>query len=125
MDLCQYFKEPLDSDGLTAHHNEVQERLVRILASHQSEVQCLKRDIQKTRVALLQQRASASGSNGGASGMDMSGIVESLGQKGHHSASASTGAASDASSSWEAVDENEMAKPTLWVPDHAAPACMR
>ena len=30
--------------------------------------------------------------------------------------------ASDASSSWEAVDEKE-SKPTLWVPDHAAQTC--
>merc|ERR1719295_659114 len=32
--------------------------------------------------------------------------------------------ASEASSSWEAVDEKE-SQPTLWVPDHAAQTCSR
>ena len=42
----------------------------------------------------------------------------------HNSGSSSTGACSDASSTWEAVDEKE-ANPTLWVPDHAVAACMK
>ena len=43
---------------------------------------------------------------------------------GINSGSSSTGACSDASSTWEAVDEKE-ANPTLWVPDHAVAACMK
>merc|ERR1719340_297073 len=43
---------------------------------------------------------------------------------GINSGSSSTGACSDASSIWEAVDEKE-ANPTLWVPDHAVAACMK
>ena len=38
-------------------------------------------------------------------------------------ASGSSTAASETSSTWEAVDERET-KPTLWVPDHAAVECM-
>merc|ERR1711963_45073 len=41
-----------------------------------------------------------------------------------NSGSSSTGACSDASSTWEAVDEKE-ANPTLWIPDHAVAACMK
>merc|ERR1711963_1050960 len=41
-----------------------------------------------------------------------------------NSGSSSTGACSDASSNWEAVDEKE-ANPTLWIPDHAVAACMK
>ena len=63
-DLNQYFKEPIDTDGLTAHHNQVQERLVRIFASHQAEVQALRRDLQCTRVALFKQKSLLSSSRG-------------------------------------------------------------
>ena len=63
-DLNQYFKEPIDTDGLTAHHNQVQERLVRIFASHQAEVQALRRDLQCTRVALFKQKSLFSSSRG-------------------------------------------------------------
>ena len=63
-DLNQYFKEPIDTDGLTAHHNQVQERLVRIFASHQAEVQALRRDLQCTRVALFKHKSLLSSSRG-------------------------------------------------------------
>jgi len=146
-DLNQYFKEPIDTDGLTAHHNEVQERLVRIFATHQAEVQELRRDLQCTRVALFKQKSlfsSSRGCNGSvnaALAFDSDNEILQGGieagkevKNGHHnggpvpaginSGSSSTGACSDASSTWEAVDEKE-ANPTLWVPDHAVAACMK
>lgn len=139
-DLSQYFKEPIDTDGLNAHHNQVQERLVRIFAAHQAEVQALRRDLQCTRVALFKQKMSSRNQNTGA-GSSANGnndellSVEMEAKNGHHhhhhggvnngtSGTSSTGACSDASSTWEAVDEKE-ANPTLWIPDHAVAACMK
>jgi hypothetical protein len=133
-DLSHYFKDPLDTDGLTAHHNEVQERLVRIVATHQAEVQALRRDLHSTRVALLRQRSANNGNGRGNEDLPIVDIdsaaraaAMSVGVNGGaiaHSGSSSTGACSDASSTWEAIDEKE-ANPTLWVPDHAVAACMR
>jgi len=145
-DLNQYFKEPIDTDGLTAHHNQVQERLVRIFASHQAEVQALRRDLQCTRVALFKHKSLLSSSRGCNGSVNaalacnsdheiLQGDIEigkeaKAGHNGathgptHNSGSSSTGACSDASSTWEAVDEKE-ANPTLWVPDHAVAACMK
>ena len=120
-DLSQYFKEPIDTDGLTAHHNQVQERLVRIFASHQAEVQALRRDLQSTRVALLHRQKSSTSSR---AATDELLSVEIEKQAAVNSGSSSTGACSDASSTWEAVDEKE-ANPTLWIPDHAVAACMK
>jgi len=125
----------LDSDGLPAHHNEVQRRLAAIFANHESEVQHLRRDLYLTRIALCRKDgASATARNqtqngdattpghpgnggvyhGGFNGSD--GVTSDLVNGGAQST------ASDASSSWEAVDEKE-SKPTLWVPDHAAQTC--
>lgn len=137
-DLSQYFKEPIDTDGLNAHHNQVQERLVRIFATHQAEVQALRRDLQCTRVALFKQKMSSrnhhqgAGSSGNANDELLSVDMDGKQSHQHHhggpangtSGSSSTGACSDASSTWEAVDEKE-AKPTLWIPDHAVAACMK
>ena len=150
-DLNQYFKEPIDTDGLTAHHNQVQERLVRLFASHQAQVQALQRDLQCTRVALFKQKTLLLSSSRGCNGAAAAGVNAALagssdheilqgdievgkeakaGHNGGHtvpvnnSGSSSTGACSDASSTWEAVDEKE-ANPTLWVPDHAVAACMK
>ena len=123
-DLSQYFKEPIDTDGLTAHHNQVQERLLRIFASHQAEVQALRRDLNSTRVALLRQRSSNPSSRAGDELLSVD--IENSKQANlvMNSGSSSTGACSDASSTWEAVDEKE-ANPTLWIPDHAVAACMK
>ena len=123
-DLSQYFKEPIDTDGLTAHHNQVQERLLRIFASHQAEVQALRRDLHSTRVALLRQRSSNPSSRAGDELLSVD--IENSKQTNlvMNSGSSSTGACSDASSTWEAVDEKE-ANPTLWIPDHAVAACMK
>ena len=146
-DLSQYFKERIDTDGLTAHHNEVQERLMRIFATHQAEVQALRRDLQLQKLALLRQKNLISShgvtNRGGiGSGATTNGAEELLvdidsaaravagmtvGNNGvviNGSGSSSTGACSDASSTWETVDEKE-ANPTLWVPDHAVAACMK
>ena len=125
-DLSQYFKEPIDTDGLTAHHNQVQERLVRIFATHQAEVQALRRDLQSTRVALLRQKSSSSFSRSAGDELLSVEIEASKHTNANaiNSGSSSTGACSDASSTWEAVDEKE-ANPTLWIPDHAVAACMK
>ena len=152
-DLSQYFKERIDTDGLTAHHNEVQERLMRIFATHQAEVLALRRDLQLQKLALLRQKnlisshgivtsrggGAGNGSNGAftTNGADQELIVDidsaaramaagngSNGVVVNGSGSSSTGACSDASSTWETVDEKE-ANPTLWVPDHAVAACMK
>ena len=54
----------LDSDGLPAHHNEVQRRLAAIFANHESEVQHLRRDLYLTRIALCRKDgASATARN--------------------------------------------------------------
>ena len=136
-DLSQYFKEPIDTDGLTAHHNEVQERLMRIFATHQAEVQALRRDLQCTKLALLKQKSINHGtSRTGASDSELLLVdIDSAaracvamtvgnGNGVNCSGSSSTGACSDASSTWEMPDEKE-ANPTLWVPDHAVAACMK
>lgn len=123
-DLSQYFKEPIDTDGLTAHHNQVQERLVRIFATHQAEVQALRRDLQSTRVALLRQKSSSSSSRAGDELLSVEIEASKHTNAAVNSGSSSTGACSDASSTWEAVDEKE-ANPTLWIPDHAVAACMK
>lgn len=138
-DIRLYFEAPLDTDGLAAHHNEVQERLVKIFAAHQTEVQTLRRDLQWTRIALLRQKAALKGDKDDLLGIDndeaaaataaaaaaaAAAVASASGPGAGHSGSSSTGAGSDASSTWEAVDERET-KPTLWVPDHAASACMK
>ena len=138
-DLSLYFKEPIDTDGLTAHHNEVQERLMRIFASHQAEVQALRRDLHCTKLALFRQKSINHGTSrgvvGASNGEDLLLDIDSaaraaimtVGNNGvgvNCSGSSSTGACSDASSTWETVDEKE-ANPTLWVPDHAVAACMK
>jgi myotubularin-related protein 3/4 len=128
-DLSQYFKEPIDSDGLTAHHNQIQERLVRIFASHQAEVQALRRDLTCTRMALFKHRSLSGRVNGAVAAEDLAVDIDAKSMMGQHvingnSGSSSTGACSDASSTWEAIDEKE-AKPTLWIPDHVVGACMK
>ena len=134
-DLSQYFKEPIDTDGLTAHHNEVQERLMRIFATHQAEVQALRRDLQCTKLALLKQKSISNHGTSLKSDSELllvdidsaarACVAMTVGNNGVNcSGSSSTGACSDASSTWEMPDEKE-ANPTLWVPDHAVAACMK
>lgn len=104
------YLEPLDSDGLVSQNDEVQRRMVEIFSIHQAEMTALKRDLYMSRIALTQAGVvpttplSLPGDEGG---MDHGSGVES--------------ATSEVS--WEAVDERET-RPTLWVPDHAATACM-
>ena len=91
-------------------------------------MQALRRDLQCTRVALLKQKR-------GEDLLSVDVVAKSMAHSQSHngactvgavvtSGSSSTGACSDASSTWEAVDEKE-ANPTLWIPDHAVAACMK
>ena len=100
----------------------------------------MKRDLQLTRLQLSKIGANANMNGGGGGGGD--GAVASNGAspagQGMEGGGAGVGAghatngaggpqsatASEASSSWEAVDEKE-SQPTLWVPDHAAQTCSR
>jgi len=105
------FSDPLDSDGLVAHHNQVQRRMVEIFSSHQAEVNALKRDLHMSRLALTQAGLKAD---------------QILSQEEHPEqfTDGRSGVESNTSEvSWEAVDDSE-ARPTLWVPDHAASSCM-
>jgi len=105
------FSDPLDSDGLVAHHNQVQRRMVEIFSSHQAEVNALRRDLHMSRLALTQ------------AGLKTDQI---LSQEEHqeHFIDGRSGVESNTSEvSWEAVDDSET-RPTLWVPDHAASSCM-
>jgi hypothetical protein len=55
--LPRFFSEPLmDSDGLVSRRDDVQRRLAQLMASHQMEVQSLRRDLYLTRMALLKQQ---------------------------------------------------------------------
>lgn len=105
------FSDPLDSDGLVAHHNQVQRRMVEIFSSHQAEVNALRRDLHMSRLALTQ------------AGLKTDQI---LSQEEHqeHFIDGRSGVESNTSEvSWEAVSDSET-RPTLWVPDHAASSCM-
>lgn len=105
---AQYF-EPLDSDGLVAQNDEVQRRLVEIFSIHQSELSSLKRDLYMSRMALTQ------------AGVVPTTPLSLPSDEGVDHGSGVESATSEVS--WEAVDEGET-RPTLWVPDHAATACM-
>ena len=48
------FSDPLDTDGLVAHQDQVQRRMVEIFSSHQAEVNALRRDLHMSRLALTQ-----------------------------------------------------------------------
>jgi len=105
------FSDPLDSDGLVAHHNQVQRRMVEIFSSHQAEVAALRRDLHMSRLALTQAGLKAD---------------QILSQEEHqeHFLDGRSGVESNTSEvSWEAVEDSET-RPTLWVPDHAASSCM-
>ena len=140
---------PYDSDGLLSHHNEVQRRLVSIFSAHKKQVNHLKRDLYLTRMALCRSKLAhhnhhnqgnqsdptnltngivdgdSVGANSGRRGVGCGhGVaIAGNGGMGNHSGGCNSSIQSDASS-WEAVDEKE-ARPTLWVPDHAASSCMR
>ena len=109
---------------------QVQRRMVEIFSSHQAEVNALKRDLHMSRLALTQaglkadqilsQEEHPEQFTDGRSGVESntsevitrSYLIRSL--KNMHSY---------LQVSWEAVDDSE-ARPTLWVPDHAASSCM-
>ena len=96
-----------------------------------NQVETLQRDLHLARMQLCKQKTThckcgVSSSNFGAI---HSGNVRHLSEEDYltmrsgDAASGSSTAASETSSTWEAVDEREP-KPTLWVPDHAAAECM-
>jgi len=103
--------DPLDSDGLVAHHNQVQRRMVEIFSAHQAEVAALRREIHMSRLALTQ------------AGLAPDTLLDTdcSGDPGLDGRSGVESTASEVS--WEAVEDSE-ARPTLWVPDHAASSCM-
>lgn len=108
------FSDPLDSDGLVAHHNQVQRRMVAIFSVHQAEVQALRRDLYMSRMALTQAGISRVATTDATIALaDEDGAAD--GRSGVESTTSEI--------SWEALDDGDV-RPTLWVPDHAASACM-
>lgn len=105
------FGDPLDSDGLVAHHNQVQRRMVEIFSSHQAEVTALRRDLHMSRLALTQ------------AGLKTDQILSQEEHQEHFMDGRSGVESTTSEVSWEAVDDTET-RPTLWVPDHAASSCM-
>merc|ERR1719209_371856 len=103
-------QDPLDSDGLVAHNDQVQRRMVEIFSQHIAEVTQLKRDLNLSRLALQQAglQPAELGSN-----VEEEAALEAI----------SGVESTNSEVSWEAVEEGET-RPTLWVPDHAASQCM-
>ena len=101
--------DPLDSDGLVAHQDQVQRRMVEIFASHQAEINALRRDLHVSRLALTQ------------AGLKPEQILEETQDVMLDGRSGVDSTASEVS--WEALEDAET-RPTLWVPDHAASSCM-
>ena len=102
-------ESPLDSDGLVAHQDQVQRRMVEIFASHQAELNALRRDLHVSRLALTQ------------AGLKPEQILEETQDVMLDGRSGVDSTASEVS--WEALEDAET-RPTLWVPDHAATSCM-
>ena len=106
IDACE---SPLDSDGLVAHQDQVQRRMVEIFSSHQAELNALRRDLHMSRLALTQ------------AGLRPEQILEETQDVMMDGRSGVDSTASEVS--WEALEDAET-RPTLWVPDHAATSCM-
>ena len=106
IDACE---SPLDSDGLVAHQDQVQRRMVEIFSSHQAELNALRRDLHMSRLALTQ------------AGLKPEQILEETQDVMMDGRSGVDSTASEVS--WEALEDAET-RPTLWVPDHAASSCM-
>jgi myotubularin-related protein 3/4 len=102
--------EPLDSDGLVAHNDQVQRRMVEIFSQHRAEVTQLRRDLTLSRLAL--QQAGLQPVELGSGGEEEAALEAASGVE-----------STNSEVSWEAVEEGET-RPTLWVPDHAASQCM-
>jgi hypothetical protein len=105
-------------------------RLASLIRAFLFQVEALQRDLHLTRMALCKQKFSAckcnacsGGGNGHAGIARHPGDEDYLTLRNGDAASGSSTAASETSSTWEAVDERET-KPTLWMPDHAAVNCM-
>ena len=103
------FSDPLDTDGLVAHQDQVQRRMVEIFSSHQAEINALRRDLHMSRLALTQ------------AGLRPEQILEETQDVMLDGRSGVDSTASEVS--WEALEDAET-RPTLWVPDHAASSCM-
>ena len=100
--------EPLDSDGLVSHHNHLQRRMVQIFSSHQAEVNALKRDLHMSRLALTQ------------AGIKPETILTTEEHQDPLLDGRSGVESTTSEVSWEAVDDADTQRPTLWIPDHAA-----
>jgi len=103
--------DPLDSDGLVAHNDQVQRRMVEIFNQHRAELSALRRDLVISRLALTQ------------AGIVPAELTSGVEEEGGNSEARSGVESTNSEVSWEAVEEGET-RPTLWVPDHAASQCM-
>jgi len=104
--------EPLDSDGLVSHHNHLQQRMVQIFSCHQAEVNALRRDLHMSRLALTQ------------AGIKPETILTTEDIQDQFVDGRSGVESTTSEVSWEAVDDADTQRPTLWIPDHAASSCM-
>lgn len=113
-----------DLDGFTLPKDEVQQRLVEIVAEQQAKVHALERKLGIAHAALCQQvcqRCCASVQSNAEHNDEALSLSDSIGSGEHQSLGQESNSASDVS--WEQVEEKET-RPTLWVPDHAVTRCM-
>ncbi|KAK4319925.1 hypothetical protein Pmani_009176 [Petrolisthes manimaculis] len=108
-------------DGLHNVSDEVTKRLHQILLHHQSELESLRRDLQATRHALYNQvQHNRCHHNHHDPTEDQVSLPESVGSGSGGSVGQESGVSD---TSWEAVEEGEAGRTTLWVPDHAVDYC--
>lgn len=103
-------------DGLAPLKDEVQMRLQQMALEHKAKELALERELQTTRLALLQQVCNQCShtNNGSVATASAAAAVE-------RSQDDEQGSLCSTEVSWEAVEEP---MPTLWVPDHAVSHCM-
>lgn len=117
----ELFTRYLDVDGLTYVLDPVQERLRQIEMAHQAKVESLQRqlmDVQRRRTFLVEGGTTGQGTS------DLADEVCSLPESSVSGEQPPLSLSSADEGSWIQVEENE-AKPTLWVPDHAATNCAK
>lgn len=127
-----------DLDGLLPSVDQQQVRLGQILAAKDVELEALRRDLHQTRVALCRQVCHSCQSTKRRDFCTPATNSEGVGRErltaargGERDGDERSSPSANFGSSWENVDEKEMdakaggGPPTLWVPDHAAPMCMR
>ncbi|CAL4122150.1 unnamed protein product [Meganyctiphanes norvegica] len=112
------------TDGLHNVSDEVTKRLHQIMLQHQAELEAVKRDLTATRQALgnqmLHNRCHHHHHHHDHSTEDQMSLPESVGSGSGGSVGQESGVSD---TSWEALEDGEAGRPTLWVPDHAADHC--